>query len=241
MHLTPGEIAIVLAVMTVAGLVQGSLGFGATLVSLPVLALIDPVFAPGPLIVMGLLLGSMILLRDRSNIHMEGLRFVWPGQAVGIGAGLAFLHWFPPDQMNLVLGSALILAVVLSGCGLHFAVSRRSLAATGVLSGFMGILSALGGAPLGLLYQKASGSQLRSTVSGILLFSGTITLIALWLGGRLGREAWLASLWLLPGTAVGFALSYRAKAVLDAGYVRYAVLLFAGLGGIVLVVRTVAC
>ena len=240
MELTTQEIAAILAIMTVAGAVQGSLGFGGTLVALPVLALINPVFAPGPLVVMGILMGGLILIRDRSAIHMTGVRFALPGQLAGIGAGLAFLCWFPPDHMNLVLGGALILAVVLSGCGLHVLVSPRSLAATGVLSGFMGTLSALGGAPLGLLYQKAPGARLRATLACLLLIGGACTAGALWLSGRLGPAEWKASLCLLPGTLAGFVLSFRAAAILDAGHIRRAVLGFAGLGGVVLIVRALA-
>jgi uncharacterized membrane protein YfcA len=238
LELTGIEIALALAAMTVAATIQCSIGFGATLVALPVLAMISPVFAPGPLVLLGIVMGTGILLRDRSELHVEGVQFAWPGQLAGIGIGILFLQRFPVEQMNLLPGVVLLAAVALSGSRWHVGISPRSLLATGVLSGFMGTLSALAGAPLGLLYQKESGPRLRSTLACLLLIGSASTAAALWWSGRIGPPEWKAALLLLPGALAGYAISYRVAPVLDTGYTRRAVLAFASLGGIVLVART---
>jgi hypothetical protein len=217
--------------------VQCSIGFGKALIALPVLAFIDPVFAPGPLMIGGALSGALVLLRDRSALHVEGVAFAWPGQLAGIGIAALLLQWFPLERMDLLLGITLLAAVLLTGGGLHVEITRRALVVTGVLSGFMGMLSALAGAPLGILYQKETGPRLRSTLSGLLFIGSLSVVVSLWVTGRLGRDEWQATLLLLPGTLLGFAISYRVAPFLDIGYTRRAVLAFAGLGGLALIVR----
>mgnify|MGYP001335676661 CR=1 FL=1 len=235
--LSPLDIASALTIMTVAATVQCSLGFGAALIALPVLGLISPVFAPSPLIMTAIVMGLLILLRDHSALGVREMLYAWPGQLGGIVVALLFFQWFSSDYTDALLGTALLVAVGLSSQGFHVAITRKSLLATGVVSGFMGTISGLGGAPMGILYQKESGPHVRTTMACLLL-SGSISITAaLWWSGRIQREEWEATLLLLPASLLGFVLSWPLARFLDSGYTRRAILLFAGLGGIVLLGR----
>ena len=238
-ELTNAGIAVVTVIILLGSLVQGSLGFGAALIALPVLVFIDPVFAPGPLMALGFLMGFMILARDRSELDFRGVKIAWPGQIIGIVIAINFLRLIPKDQMSLIFGIALLAAVILTSSKFCVRITPISLFLTGILSGFMGTSSALGGAPMGILYQHAPGKRLRSTVACLLMVGSGSVLVALFVTGQFGRAEWWATLILLPGSLAGFALSWPVARYLDAGLLRTVVLVFAGIGGVVLVARSV--
>ena len=92
---------------------------------------------------------------------------------------------------------------------------------------------------MGILYQHAPGKRLRSTVACLLMVGSGSVLVALFVTGQFGRAEWWATLILLPGSLAGFALSWPVARYLDAGLLRTVVLVFAGIGGVVLVARSV--
>ena len=61
------ELALGLVVFTIGCTIQGVLGFGAGLFSVPILALIDPQFVPGPVLLVNPLLSGLYAL---SLIHI---------------------------------------------------------------------------------------------------------------------------------------------------------------------------
>lgn len=235
--LTSVELLLITLAITTGSLIQSSLGFGSALVALPVLASISPVFAPGPLMAAGVLMGFLILVRDRSELDFQGVKFAWLGQILGIAGALIVMELIPKEEMTIFFGVALIGAVALSTNKFCVRITRRALFLAGTLSGFMGTTSALGGAPLGILYQNAPGKRLRATLACLLLVGSGSVLVALLVSGHFGRAEWQATLLLLPGCIAGYALSWPVARYLDAGRVRVMVLAFSGIGGAFLVGR----
>ena len=66
--------------------------------------------------------------------------------------------------------------------------------------------------------------RLRGTLAAYFIIGTIISLLALSWAGRFTREELRLSLLLIPGTVLGYFLSRRAAAYLDAGYTRVAVL-----------------
>ena len=130
-----------------------------------------------------------------------------------------------------------LLAVVISVSGLHVEPRPATLLAGGALSGLMGTIAAVGGPPIALLYQHASGARVRGTLSSVFLMGTVLSLAALMLVGRFGRDELLLSLALLPGAAIGFLVSRRIASRLDRGYTRRAVLAVASVAGLIVVGR----
>ena len=90
---------------------------------------------------------------------------------------------------------------------------------------------------MALVYQDAAGPRLRGTLAGYFVAGALISIFALTVAGRFGAAEARASLSLLPGVVIGFALSARAARKLDAGYIRPAVLLLAGVASMTVIVR----
>jgi hypothetical protein len=72
--LAPLSIAIAIGVMAIGSAFQASVGIGLALFVVPVLALIDQSFIPGPMLLAGVLLALLAAYRERTSIDVPALR-----------------------------------------------------------------------------------------------------------------------------------------------------------------------
>lgn len=91
---------------------------------------------------------------------------------------------------------------------------------------------------MALVYQHAEGPELRATLNNYFALGSAMSIPALALAGRFGREELIAGLLLLPATAIGFALSGSSRSYLDQGRTRAAVLSVASVSAIAVVINT---
>lgn len=215
---------LVSAIVAVGAAVQGSLGFGAALLAAPLLALIDPVFAPGPMLLAGLVLTTLVALRDRASVDLRGVGWAVAGRVPGTAIGAAALALLPERELAVLFAVLVLVAVALTASGLRVRPTSGNLIAAGVASGVMGTMTSIGGPPIALVYQNAEGPTLRGTMGAYFIVSGVLSLIGLAVVGRLGDRELHASLVLLPGVLVGFFASRWSRTLLDRGLTRPAVL-----------------
>ena len=64
-------------------LMQGSTGLGLGMIAAPILLIINPLFVPGPLLVLALLLSSLVTARDWRSIDRKGLSIALAGRIPG--------------------------------------------------------------------------------------------------------------------------------------------------------------
>jgi uncharacterized membrane protein YfcA len=235
--LTAIELLAACAVVTIGSMLQGAVGFGLGLFSVPILALIDPSLVPGPLLFCGLVLTILMAYRERKAMDVSGLKWGLVGRLLGTLVAVVVLTNVPKKEMTLTLGALVLFAVALSASGLHVNPTTWTLLGAGTLSGFMGTTSTIGGPPIALLYQNAPGARLRSTLSSYFALGTTISLLALAAAGRFGRYEFWSALALLPGVLIGFLLSARTLSLLDRGYTRAAVLTVSVVSGVIVILR----
>ncbi len=217
-------IAGITAVMAASAILQGAVGFGLGLLAIPFLIYLDVRFVPGPLLVAALTLHMLVLRRDRSGVDSSGLAMLLSGRLLGTIPAALILASLPLESMKVLL-AGVVLAGALMGV-LHTGghPTQPVLFAAGAASGFMATAAGLGGPPVALVYQRESGLRLRGTLAAYFLIGTIVSLSALAWAGRFAREEIRLSFYLIPGTVLGFLLSRRAAAYLDAGYTRSAVL-----------------
>jgi len=224
--------------ISVSGAVlQGSVGFGLGLIGVPLLVLIDPVFVPGPLLLGAFLLNLLISYREQTAIDFKGVKWAIPGRIFGAILGALMLSLVPKGHLSLLFGVMVLLAVGITFAGLDFPPTSRNVLVAGTFSGFMGTTSAIGGAPMALVFQKQKGSRIRGNLSVIFAIGTVISMASLLIIGRFGiREVQAASV-LFPGIIVGFFLSRHTARILDRGFIRAAVLITAALSGMLVVLK----
>jgi hypothetical protein len=232
-----GQLLLACAALALGAFTQGLVGFGQALVAAPLLLLIDTRLVPGPITVAGIAINLLMLTRDRGHADTGRLRWsvlgLVPGTALAAGA-LAVLSG---RALAVAAGCLILVAVGLSAVGLSARPTPRTLAGAGLVSGFMGTVASVGGPPMALLYQRAGGPLLRATLARFFTVSSALTLVALAIAGRLGRDEVGTGLVLLPGAVAGWALSRRVVVRVDRLLLRPAVLALSAVSAVALLVR----
>ena len=222
--------------MATSAILQGAIGFGLGLIAIPVLLYLDLRFVPGPLLVAALTLHMLVLRRDRSGVDRSGLAMLLSGRVLGTIPAAVLLAHLPLDSMKILL-AAVVLAGALMGM-LHQGgrPTPAVLFGAGTVSGFMATAAGLGGPPVALVYQREPGLRLRGTLAAYFIVGTVLSLAALTWAGRFGEEEMRLSALLIPGTVIGYFMSRRAAAYLDAGRTRVAVLAASSLAAVSVIV-----
>ncbi|MBN2245603.1 MAG: sulfite exporter TauE/SafE family protein [Candidatus Aminicenantes bacterium] len=239
LHLGFIQILLVFLIVFSGTLLQSSIGFGLGPLAVPLLALIDPNFIPGPLLLSALVLTSMMTWRDQNSIHTQGVIWAIPGRLAGTILGAAILVMIPKESLSLLFGSMVLLAIIISVSGIHPKISPISILTAGVFSGLMGTTSAIGGAPMGLVYQDQKGPKIRGTLSLIFVFGTIISLVSLLIIGHFALLELKLSLILMPGILIGFLVSRKTANILDKGLMRPAILSVSGLAGLAVIIKSI--
>lgn len=236
----PLDITSVLLTFGIAVLgatLQGSVGFGLGLIGVPLLVLIDPIFIPGPLLLAAFMLNLLMSHRERTSIDFSGVKWAIPGRILGAILGAGLLTIIPQDQLSVLFGIMVLVAVAINFAGWDLSPSPWNVLGAGTFSGFMGTTSAIGGPPMALVFQRQKGPQIRGTLSVIFAFGTIISLISLSTVGRFGLMEIRAAMILFPGIVLGFYLSNQTARILDRGFVRNAVLVTAAASGLFVILR----
>lgn len=234
------DIAFVTVLTFVGATLQGAIGFGMGLLAAPLLILLDPRFVPAPMLVCTLVLTVLMAWREREDIDIQGIKWALAGRIAGTFAAGGILAFVAADTMVLLLGIFILSAVAMSVSGLRFEATNRALVTAGVVSGLLGTVAAVGGPPLALLYQHASGARIRSTISSFFVVGTILSLVTLWIVGRFGAVEFRLALVTMPGMLAGLALSRRIAPWVDRGYTRPAILIVVALTGALIIVRELA-
>jgi uncharacterized membrane protein YfcA len=231
-------LAIAILVMAAAATVQASVGFGANLLAAPTFAILDPDLVPGPIFVATGVLTLATALRERDAVDRQVVGWATAGRLPGAVAGALVLATATDRSIQLMVGIAILVAVVLSSGVIRIPERRRTFFGAGVVSGFGATTASIGGPPIALVLQHRKGPALRATMGAYFAIGTMITLPAIAAAGRLGRDELLVGAALIPGALLGFAASGPLRPRVDAGRVRPLVLGLAAIAAVVLVVRT---
>jgi uncharacterized membrane protein YfcA len=226
------------AAVLAGSILQSATGFGAGLVIVPLLALVSLDFVPAPLILASMSLSLIMAWQGRAHIARAGLASVLGGLLAGIVLGALGISAIPPARAGLVFGLLVLLAVAISVFSPKPRRSTPVLLGAGMLSGFMGVISAIGAPILTLLYQHEEGRTLRATLGLLYFCSSVAMLILLHLADRFGPREAMLGLWLVPAFVAGLFAAAPLARFLDRGRTRPAVLVISVLAALTLIARS---
>lgn len=217
---------------------QGVAGYGIGTLSAPLVFLISPVFLPGPMIILAVLLNVLMLVRNRASINFRPVRYAIGGNVVGtLLAGLT-LTLLSKQGFELVFGGLILLAVGLSVVGWKPLLTAKSSVFAGGASGFMGTITAVGGPPMGLIYQNEAGPLVRGNLAAFFLFGSCASVLVLAPAGYIGLAEFKLVALTFPSVIFGFWLSGYLVHRLPFASLRPIILSVAALAGVAAVIRS---
>lgn len=226
-------------VIAAGSILQGTIGFGLALFAAPLLALINPALAPGPLLVCNLALTGLMARREWGEVAVNEVGYALGGRLVGIAIAVWIMGLLTPRGIDILFGGIVLAAVVMVAAGLSFRLNPGTLVGAGLVSGVMGTATAIGGPPMAIVYQKEKGPKLRGTLSLYFTIGAVLSAVGLALNGRFGLpDVWMGLL-LCPGVVIGYAGSHRFLPLIDRKGIRPAVLVLSGCSAVFLILRQV--
>jgi len=232
------ELLVANAVIFVAAVLQAATGIGFAMVAVPLLALINLAWIPAPMLICNIVLSVILMSRGRAALDpTEGPPLV-VGLTLGTFAGAGVLTLFDERWLGVSIGAIIVVAVTASLATPPIRINRPRLLAGATLGGATGIISAMHGPPLVLLYQRERPEKVRATMAGVFIFGSLLALGSLWLAGFLGWEQIWRGLILLPGVALGYLVGRALGGRMTPGAVRYAMLGVSGAAGLALLIKS---
>lgn len=225
-------------VIFIAAVLQAATGVGFAMVAVPLLALINLAWVPAPMLICNIGLSIVIMSRGRDALERAEAPPLILGLTLGTFVGAAILSLVEGRGLGLLIGGIIIFAVAASLLTPPLAITRGRLLSGAFVGGATGIIAAMHGPPLIILYQRERPEKVRATMAGVFLFGCFLALGSLWITGLLGWEQIWRGLVLLPGVALGYFVGRALGGRMSPAAVRYAMLTLAGTAGIVLLMRS---
>lgn len=226
-------------ILVVGALVQGSVGYGMNLLAAPLFALLDPALIPVPLLLVTTVHAGLAALREHAHVDVRGVGWALLGRIPGVALGVALVALLPARPFAAVIGASVLICVGLSLLTWKPRPSPQALIVAGLASGAFGTASTIGGPPIALLYQHERGPTIRATMALYFAIGTVMSVAALAATGQVHGEPVLKAALLLPFLLAGFLLSGPLRRVLDAGWMRPAVLTVAAVSAVILITRSV--
>lgn len=201
-------LALALAIVVFASSLQAAVGMGFGMVAAPLLALIDPLLSPVPILMAGMVVAVWGAWHERGNIAGSEIVAGLGGRIIGSSLALALLLVFSDQNSFYVLFGVLILiAVLLTALGKKVAFTLPNHWMLSTVSGLMGTITSVGAPPMAILYQGQRPEKIRPTLNALFFAGCVIGLVSLGLAGRLMMEHLVLSAIILPGVFAGIWLA----------------------------------
>lgn len=197
---------------------------GGGFIMVPLLAMINVAFLPGPLICASLSISGFMMWREWQHIDFRCVKVILMAFVPGTILGAWLLSNISADSLGVFFGYVILFAVLISLSGIHFPLNRISGAIAGVIAGAMGASTGIGAPILAVLYQRSSGPMVRSTLAFLYTVCSLLIVAALIFFGRFSWQEGGYSLLLVPGFMFGYVLSRPLAVHFDHGATRYIVL-----------------
>ncbi|MEA2002909.1 MAG: sulfite exporter TauE/SafE family protein [Actinomycetota bacterium] len=237
MPVSPVELAIALAVTAIGAAVQGTVGMGFAVVSVPILSLVNPLLAPVPQLLMAMPLSVSMAWRERAHIERRGVIWLALGRFPGAAIGITLLVVATKRTLDLGIALSVLVAVVILGAGITIPRNSVTEFGTGVISGVTGMIASIGGPPAALLFKDAGGPTVRSTLAAFFTFGLTITMVTRIAAGRITGDDVILAMLLFPGLIAGYAASSRLRHRVDGPTVKRAILVVSTIAAVGLLIR----
>ena len=236
MDLSAVEIVIALIAVAAGAVVQRCTGIGASLVSAPILAAIDPVFVPAPIILNAQVVGIRNAIADRASFDVGVWRRGLAGAPIGLVVGALVQSWADDRALAIAIGLLTAAAAIALLSGLRAPRTKTADVGVGAVATSFMLIAGLAGPPAAIGYAEMSPPQLRANFATMMLCITPFGFAILASAGRFGLDEIIAASILLPGVFAGIAVGTRLRPRVEGPRFRAIVLWIAFAGAVALVI-----
>jgi hypothetical protein len=230
-------LAVAVVVTAVAAIIQGAIGLGFAVLSVPVLSLVDPRLAPVPQLLLTVPLTFYMAWRERHAIRLKSAAWVLVGRIPGAFLGAALLAAGTARTLDLIIGLVVLFGTIVFSTDITVRRTVTTELAVGIVSGASGVISAIGGPPVALLYRDDHGESLRANLALIFAVGIVISIIARIAGGQISALDLVLTAILFPPLALGLYLSRRLTKYFEGRALKIAVLIICACAALGLIAR----
>ena len=215
MPISTAELIIALIVTFGAAAVQGTIGLGFAVVSVPILRAVSPLLAPVPQLLVTIPLTVSMFWRERHDVDLKGTGWIIAGRIPGLLIGIALLKTAQSSgletQLDVLIAVLVLVAVVLIASNLTLHRTPAIKFGAGTASGIMALVASIGGPPIALLYRDEKGPTIRSTLAAVFTVGVLLTLAGRILSNEISGTDVQVALMIFPATVLGFLASQRLR------------------------------
>ncbi len=239
MDITAGAIVAIAIATLIGASIQGAMGFGMNLVTVPVLALVLPDALPATVVLFGIPISVAMVRHEGHAVDRPGLVWILLGRIPGTIAGAIVVASVSTEALKIVIGVSVLLAVAASVTAPPIPLSPATQFAGGMVSGTTGTAAGIGGPPIALLYQHQPGPRMRATLAAAFLMGTLMSTAALAVAHEVSLADCVLAAALVPLIIGGSRIGRIAHTTLDRRWLRPAVLAFATISAVVVLVDAV--
>jgi uncharacterized membrane protein YfcA len=218
--------------------VHGTIGMGIALVSVPVLALVDPTLVPVPQMLLALVLNGYLMWRERRAIDTSGIGWVIAGRFPGAALGVWLVAVLGSRTLSIAVAATILAAVAILATGVTVRRTASTGFAAGIASGVANHVAGMGGPALALVYHREPGPTIRGTISVVFVVGNAINLVARAIAHQIvPADLTLAAL-LLPSMLLGLWSSRFLAPRVEGTVLRAAILAVSAVAAVGLIVKS---
>lgn len=216
----------IFAIILFSSFIQSITGFGFAIVGTPLLLFF---MEPRPVMSLmafgALLLNSMVIYKTRG---MSDPKVIWPlfaSSLLGIIPGVYILKIIDPTLLKLCIGVLILVVSLFMASNYVVTIKREKLATVlvGIMSGFMGGATSLGGPPivLFLMNQQQDKEAFRANLVRFFCFGNIATLIVMYCMDTVDTSIFKQLIYIIPGVVIGAWLGEKAFAKVSPSFFRW--------------------
>jgi uncharacterized protein len=238
---TTAQLIVVGSVVLFAAFVQIVAGFGFALLAVPLMTLaIEPKVAVVVSTLTGVFVTSWQAYRSRTEADMALVRRMVVGAYVGMPLGLLVFLTVNEDVLRLMLGVAVLVAVVLLAAqvNLHHSGPRLDYGA-GFVSGVLNTSLSTNGPPLVFVLQarQLSAVTFRATITTVFALCNVLGLTLFVVSGKVTHDGLIAAAVTTPAMFVGQLLGYPMRKHVHGERFRWLVLVLLAAAAVTAIVK----
>lgn len=233
----PAGLTTAILAMFCGAAAQAAIGMGLNLFTIGILALINPVFVPGPVLVHSFLLSLAASIRLRRDIDFRELGISVVGLLAGTLLATIVLALVSTEHLPRLFGALILAGVTITALGVQIPLRQTTVLAASAAAGAMGTIAGAHGPPIALVYQRETPSRIRAALLPFFALANPISLIGLAAVGMFGWREIYASALLLPGLVAGYLAAPLLMRILSPAAVRVAILLISAASGVALIIK----